>query len=278
MALMPVPDAALAAPDPGAADPSASGCGGKSVLRVNGRTLDLARDLTCLSLPWEEAALRARLVDACLLQAAIAERGIEVSEPDLQQAMDTFRREHDLYSAAETHRWLEQHGLTHARLEAHVAGQAAVTRLRDRIAEGRIGDYFYEHPADFDTAHVARFTVLHAERAHRLAAEIRSGEIDFFTAAQQEFLDRSGADGGDLFAVVRRGQLAPEQSQALFSASPGEVVGPVGPLPRAGGWEIIRVLQIHRARLQESTRAAIREILFQEWLAGQRAEATLEWL
>jgi DNA-binding NtrC family response regulator len=50
-----------------------------------------------------------------------------------------------------------------------------------------------------------------------------------------------------------------------------------GPLRSGEGYGIVRVLHIERARLDEATREAIKEILFAEWLAGRRREATVEW-
>ena len=77
-----------------------------------------------------------------------------------------------------------------------------------------------------------------------------------------------------MFAFVRRGSLAAEQAALLFSAAPGEVVGPI---PAADGFDIVRVARIEPARLDEPTRDAIEGILFRRWLEERRAQSSVEW-
>jgi putative peptide maturation system protein len=188
--------------------------------------------------------------------------------------MDAFRTQHGLYTAEETYRWLEQHGMSHEGLEQHIAAQALSAKLRDQVTAGDVEEYFERHASDFDTARIAHFKVLDAASAHSIYEQIRRGQVDFFAVAQHQFLARRDHTCRDLFALVRRGQLIPQQAAVIFSAAPGAVVGPL----RSGeGYGIVRVLHIERARLDEATREAIKEILFAEWLAGRRREATVEW-
>ena len=86
------------------------------------------------------------------------------------------------------------------------------------------------------------------------------------------FLERGGT--GDLFATLRRGELEPEQAALLFSTEPGQVAAPV---PSREGYELVRVLRFHPARLDEATREKVRKLLFEEWLAEGRRRARVEW-
>ena len=74
--------------------------------------------------------------------------------------------------------------------------------------------------------------------------------------------------------TVRRRELPPAHARAVFAAAAGAVLGP---LPSADGHEIVWVARTSRARLDPPTRALIVDILFAEWLAARRAEATVEW-
>ena len=107
--------------------------------------------------------------------------------------------------------------------------------------------------------------------------QIRTGMVDFCAAAQRHFLtavERSGHPSGNLFAVVRRGQAPSALGAAVFSAAPGEMLGPV---VTEKGYAIVQVLSFTPARLDEPVRNAIKKILFEEWLAEYRKEATIDW-
>jgi putative peptide maturation system protein len=244
------------------------------VVRVNGQTLKVDQAMACLDFLWNEGRVIAGLVDTCLMREAAQKRAIEVSDAELQQTMDAFRHRRGLHTAEATDRWLEQHGMTHETLERHLLGETVAAKLRDQIADGRVEEYFDQHSAVLDAAHIARIKVADEESAWRLGDQFRSGKLDFFEAAQQQFFSAPNPAAARLFAVVRRGQLSEEQSSAIFSSSAGQIVGPL----RSGdGYELVRVLQIVPALLDESTREAVKDRLFEQWLEEQRQQATVEW-
>src|SRR5262249_57697997 len=77
-----------------------------------------------------------------------------------------------------------------------------------------------------------------------------------------------------LRAVVERRQAAPALREQLFAAAPGQLIGPV---PIETGHALLRVLAIVPARLDDRTRAAIKNTLFDDWLAERRHAARIEW-
>jgi putative peptide maturation system protein len=247
----------------------------QDLLRVNHTVLRVDQAIACLDFIWDEAPVLQRLVDACLIQESLEKEPVELSGEELQRALDAFRRAHKLYKAEDTRRWMERRGLTHEQLERLVADEATVAKLRDRVAAGRVEAYFAGHRADFDTAAVARLGFADAASARRTGEEIRSGRVDFYEAAQRHFLaaGRPGPPPGELFAVVQRRQAPPELAPA-FAAEPGAVLGPV---PSGEGFLLVRVLSRTAARLDEATGAAIKRILFEEWLGKRRRAARVEW-
>src|SRR5205085_1049945 len=113
--------------------------------------------IACLDFIWDEARLVERLLNVCLLQEALEQEPIEPSDAELQRAMDAFRRARRLYTAEETHDWMERHGITHEKLERLVANQALAARLCERVTEGQVEAAFEARRAEFDTARIARF-------------------------------------------------------------------------------------------------------------------------
>jgi putative peptide maturation system protein len=254
------------------------------LVRVNDTVLRMDQAIACLDYIWDEARIIDRLVNVCLIQEALEKDPVSLSDAELQAAMDGFRRAHRLYTIEETVRWLKRHGTTHEQLERRVADEAVVAKLRDRVTEGRVEEYFEQHRADFDTARVARVAFADEASARRAFEQICAGEIDFYEAAESHFLAaeqgttstlRAGARSPqELFAVVQRGEAPPELSEAVFAAGAGEMLGPV----RTGEeYAIIRVLSSAPGRLDERTRRAIQKLLFAEWLEERRQEAAIEW-
>ena len=51
----------------------------------------------------------------------------------------------------------------------------------------------------------------------------------------------------------------------------------LGPVGTAKGYAIVQVLSFAQASLDEPVCNAIKKILFEEWLAERRKEATIDW-
>ena len=242
-----------------------------NLVRVNATILKVDQAVALLDFAWGEAPMLKRLVHACLVREALEREPVSPSDADLQRALDGFRRTHRLYKAADMHRWMEQRGLTQEKLEGLVAELAQLAALRDRVTAGRVDDYFAAHRTDFDTVSVSQFAVADADRARRIADEIRSGALDFYAAAEGISWKRGRLPS--LFVTLRRGQAPPELIAAL-AAEPGAVVGPVR---RGEAYVISRVLSNTPARLDAPTRAAVQDVLLETWLEDRRADSTVEW-
>jgi putative peptide maturation system protein len=247
------------------------------LVRVNANVLPVDAAMACLDFIWDEAPIIERLVNMCLIQEELDRNPIDLTDAELQEAMDQFRAAKKLFKAEDTLRWLERHGMTHEKLERYVADRAIVPKLRDRLVADHVDEYFHQHPHDFDTARIARVDVTNETQARDLAGQIRSGAQDFIAVAERFFLE--AAEHGappkqNLFAIVERRQAEPALRDQLFSGDMGQLVGPV---PVEAGHALIRVLAIIPAQLNGRTRAVIKDILFNEWLTERRKAARIEW-
>jgi putative peptide maturation system protein len=247
------------------------------LVRVNGNVLKVDQAIACLDFIWDEARIIEQLVNLCLMREELEREPINLTDAELQEAMNRFRSARKLFKARDTLQWLERHGMTHESLEQYVSDNALVEKLRDRIAADRVEPYFRQHEGDFDTARVARLEVAEECQARAFAEAIRSGRLDFYPAAERCFLEaaeRGASPQGNLLAVIERRQAAPALREQLFTAAPGQLIGPV---PAEAGYALFRVLAIVPARLNGRTREVIKNILFDEWLAERRQAARIEW-
>src|SRR5262249_54074838 len=127
------------------------------LVRVNGKVLKVDQAMALLDFIWDEARLVERLLNVCLIEEALEREPIELSDAELQREMDAFRSARRLYTAANTHSWMERHGITHRKLEQFVANQAVAARLRERLTAGRVDEAFAARKEEFDTSRIARF-------------------------------------------------------------------------------------------------------------------------
>jgi putative peptide maturation system protein len=247
----------------------------RELLRVNEQVLEIDQAIGCLDFIWDDARIIERLVNVCLIQEALAEEPFNLTDEELQEAMDAFRRACRLYSAEETLRWMARRGMSHVQLENYVRDEAIVARLRERVTAARVEPYFAEHAAEFDAARIARITYADEDAARHALAQIWRGEHTFYEAAERRFCDKeSRADEASVrFAVVRRGD-APEGWAAVFDGTPGVVVVP---LAEGGEFALIRILERVPASLDAATRRTIAKLLFEEWLEERRQAAHIEW-
>jgi putative peptide maturation system protein len=247
------------------------------LVHVNANVLRVDAAIACVDFIWSEASMIERLVNMCLIQEELDRNPLDLTDAELQHAMDQFRSAKKLYKTEDTLAWLERNGMTHEKLETYVKDSAIVPKLRDRITAGRVEEYFHQHSRDFDTARIARLDVADESQARGFAKQIRAGELSFFAAAECVFLEaaeRTASHKADLFATVERRQVEPALREQLFAAAPGQLVGPV---PFESGHALVRVMAIFPAQLNERAEGAIKDILFNEWLAEQRQAAHIEW-
>jgi len=227
------------------------------LLRVNGLTLNMQTVMGYLDGLWHDARLLDSLVDGCLVRQAIDARGIEASDAEVRDATAAFRRQHGLTAEPALDAWLRQRGWTAYDLEHEMRRTVIARKLRQQIAGDRVRDYFTRHRDELDVAMLGRVRADDREAARRLTRRMKAGALEFTR-----------------IETVRRRELPAAHARAVFGAAAGAVLGP---LQSADGHEVVWVARTTRARLDAATRTLIVDILFDEWLTAQRAEATVEW-
>lgn len=232
------------------------------------------------------------LINAMLIRQAAAERGIEVTDEDVQKQIDqlkqSFQSEEDFLAQ------LEQAGMDEATLEQQVRDQIITEQLIAQLTEDvEISDEdiakYYEsnkaqflEPAAVHTAHIL-FEAGDRETAEQVLAELRAGG-DFASLAKQYSTDSaSAAKGGDLGWPTM--PLDATFEAAANALEPGEISDIV---ETSFGLHIIKLIEKREEKqktLEEATEQ-IKQILaqqhnadvYQKFLDEQRAKAKIEIL
>jgi putative peptide maturation system protein len=256
----------------------------RDLARVNDVVLTIEHAIAQLDFVWNQAPIVRRMVDACLIRETLQREPIDVTEDDLQEALNAFRRARGLSAAEDTHRWLADKGLSSEKLEQLLSDQATLRKLHARVAEGRVEAYFEAHREELGEVALLRLDFPDQADAQTALDEARSEA--FLTVAQRaigDALARGQAVPVLDSVVVRGGGASPLGTFAaserntvdgLRVAQPGEVLGPV---TSTRGAALLQVLALRPACLDERTRQSIVHLLFEEWLADLRQAARIEW-
>jgi len=239
------------------------------VASVNQRDVTIQEALLFLQLAFDQYPdLMAEVVDQALIAQAIEEHPEAVDDTELQAAADEFRNTHGLCRADDTHRWLQERGLSVERLEELLVRLIRRRKLEAQVADGPTHTYFEDHPRDFDTVRFFRVTTVSKAVAARLAEAARKNGLVHAT-----HLLLPGLVDGDL-TVSLKSQYAIHLPADIASADAGVVVGPVA---EGDVFWVAQILHRQPARLDVQSRAVIRERLIREWLADRRRNATVRW-
>ncbi len=245
------------------------------LLRVNDVVLTVDGAVAKLDVLLQDDDIAGQLVDACLVEEALARHPVEVSSAELQCAMDAFRRARGLHGADACRHWMAARGLDHARLERLVAAQARLAKLRDRVTSAQAQAFFEQHRARFDCACIAQIAHADAASALHTAGRIAAHELSFLEAAQEGFLQRPphGDTAVPLFRRLRRDE-GHALALAVFEAQAGALLGP---LEVGGRSLLVQVLRLTPAQWDEATAEYVQRLLFRQWLDERRQSARIEW-
>lgn len=242
------------------------------LLRVNQMLLRVDEAIDFIDFVWREEPLMKRLIDTCLVREILEKEPIEVSDEELQAAMDEFRAARGLHEREAMLAWMQDSGLDLGRVERYLEWEVMKAKLRRKVAGQRVEDYFATARASFDIVDFAELVFDEPAEASRVADMLQRGTADFFAIAARAFVERGPRTS--LFTRAARGELAPAAAEALFGATPGATVGPI---VVDGKSRIYRVLALRPAELDPATRERIEQKLFDEWLARRRRSARIEW-
>lgn len=210
-----------------------------------------------------------QIIASKVITDAAFEAGIEVETEELQEAADRIRFVNKLNSAEETWRWLEKHGLTLDDFEKMVSINLLSAKLAQHLFADKVERYFIERQLDYAGAVMYEILLDDEDLAIELFYSIKEGEMSFYDVAHQYIQDTELRRKGGYKGTVRRQDLKPEISAAVFAAKPPQILKPI---ITAQGAHLIFVEEIIQPQLDLALRSQILSILFSNWLQQQSKE------
>jgi len=204
-----------------------------------------------------------QIVTRKVVMDAAAEAGIKVEDEELQQAADQIRLISKLKTADETWEWLKKNCLSLDDFEEMVYTNVMSGKLAQHLFGDKIEPWFVEHQLDYAGAVIYEVVLDDEDLAIELFYALQEGEMSFFEIAQQYIQDTELRRRGGYRGIVRRNEMKPEISAAVFAAKPQQVLKPI---VGAKGVHLILVEEVIKPQLNEKLRYQILSDLFPGWI------------
>ncbi|MDZ8024312.1 MAG: peptidylprolyl isomerase [Nostoc sp. DedQUE01] len=207
-----------------------------------------------------------QIVNRKIITSAAEEAGIKVETEELQKAADLLRLMNKLTSADDTWKWLEKHGLSLDDFEEMIYRGILVSKLSQHLFLDKIEPYFFEHQLEFAGVVMYEVVLDDEDLALELFYAIQEGEMSFYDVAHKYIQDTELRRKCGYLGLLRRQDLKPEISAAIFAAKPPQLLKPI---VTSKGIHLILVEELIQPDLNEKLRTTIISDLFLEWLKQQ---------
>jgi parvulin-like peptidyl-prolyl isomerase len=195
--------------------------------------------------------------------------GISTSVEELQVAADEFRNQMGLTRAADTIKWLENYGMSVDDFEKVIDEQVLNKRLAEYLFADKVEPFFYQNQLDFSGAYLSEILVTDRDLANEIFLAIREEEISFTDAARQYTNDVELGRKGGYLGFIKRRDMSPEISGAVFASKTGEILPPIA---TKQGFHMIAIEEISPPVLTSQLRNDILQNMYAEWLRSQAIE------
>jgi parvulin-like peptidyl-prolyl isomerase len=240
------------------------------VASVQGTDLNLHELLNNLKVKGRLGPLLTEAIVDKIIAHAIQQERIEVDTQELQKAADAFRIRKGLHKSADLKRWLTHNHLAAEEFETELERPLLTEKLAHKVAPAdAVAKHFAANRGHFDRARLAHLVVEKEGLAKELMSQLQDDGADFAALARQHSLDEQTKSSGGQLGIVPRNRLDPATAAAAFNAKKGAVVGP---FKSERGYQVLKVEDLLLGQLDPETAAAIRRLLFRQWV-GEKARA-----
>ncbi|MEH6579112.1 MAG: peptidylprolyl isomerase [Amphritea sp.] len=224
-----------------------------------------------------EEHIEALLSDKLTVHAA-KKHGLVVSDEEVQERADQFRRIQGLHRAKDTLDYLNDLGITIDEFEIYLSEALLKQKVVAEIcSDDAINEYFRLNSPKFDVVEMRHIVVDAESKARELYALLEDEPEMFAELAHEHSLSADTAKEGGALGRLRRGTLPDEINAKAFNASRGEVLGPFasddGLL-----YEIFQVEAFHPATLDDVTAREVHKLIYRQWLESRAQEHVIDVL
>jgi parvulin-like peptidyl-prolyl isomerase len=246
-----------------------------AIVRIDDEVVDVAEFIRLLKLTGQFESLIEGVVREKLTVHAARKQGIRLSEDEIQQRADQFRRVRGLHRATEMNHYLDALGVSLDEFERFITDglyqEKMLATIGDRAA---VEEYFSLNSPRFDAIEVSHVVLDGEGKAREMISVLRDDPDSFAEMAREHSIAETRERGG-VIGKVLRGSLKPEIEAKIFNAEAGDLLGPFAS-PDGSCYEIFAVTAKYPATLDEDVEAEIQRLLREEWLMARAQEHVIE--
>src|SRR5579862_8827543 len=197
-----------------------------TLVKIDGKAIDLVEFVRILKLTGQFEALLEQFVRDRLAVLGARKAGIKVSEAEIQERADQFRRVRGLHRASDTNKYLDAMRVSLEEFEAFITDSLYQEKmLRKVCGEQAIEGYFKLNSPKFDSIEISHIVLDSEAKAREMIAVLRDDPGMFDELAREHSIADTRERGG-LIGKVLRGSLRSDVEAKVFNASAGDLLGP----------------------------------------------------
>ena len=246
-----------------------------TLVKIDDDVIGVAEFLQTLKLSGQYEGLIEQLVRDRLTVRAAKKQGILVSEQEIQERADQFRRVRSLHRASDTNKYLDAMRVGLDEFEAFLTDGLYQEKMMARVCgDEAVQAYFKLNSPRFDSIEVSHI-VLDTEGKAKEMISVLADDPDSFDEMAREHSIADTREHGGMIGKVLRGSLRSDVEAKVFNARVGELLGPFASADRTV-FEIFRTNAKHPAKLDDDTATEVRRLLREEWLRTRAQEHVIE--
>ena len=210
--------------------------------------------------------VRQAILSQRLIEQAAKERGLTVTSEEIQSEAERQRREKRLEKASDTLAWLADELIAAEDWEAGIRSQILEKKLAEGLFAKDVEKFYAQNQFDFEQVLLYQIIIPYERVAQELFYQIEEEEISFYEAAHLYDVDEKRRSQCGYEGKVHRWSLKPDIVAVIFSAEPGQVIGP---LQTEQGYHLLLVEEFIPAQLTPVVYQDILNRMFKEWLTQE---------
>lgn len=229
-----------------------------------GASIGFAEIVACLQNNWQLKEVCQQVLYHRIIERAARERGLTISDEEIQAELTRQRRDRDLETDADLLTWLAQQLLDREAWEASIRDRLLTQKLAYCLFSLEVERFFSQNQSDSEQILLYQIIVSSATTALEILYQLQEDEISFYEAAHLYDIDEKRRLQCGYEGKVYRSNLRPDIAAIVFSGVLGQVIGP---LQTDVGYCLLLVEEFFPAQLNSERSQEILERLFQHWLS-----------
>ncbi|MBF0450204.1 MAG: peptidylprolyl isomerase [Candidatus Magnetomorum sp.] len=226
---------------------------------INNNSVELTTAFNCLR-GLDDTVLH-NLIQIIIGRQYAKEKGIKVSNEELQVAVDEFRYLQDMESSATFISYLKNRKISLLSFQNAMENILLINKLTDDISDEETDAYIAKNQLQFEQVELYNIRLDNEDTASEIKELLDDEEMSFPALAYEHSIDEDSKKRGGYIGFLSREEMTATVEAAVFKASEGDIIGPY---KTQNGYNIFMINTFHKPKKDDpDLRLAIKQKLLQ---------------